>query len=83
MCFIIVKKRDPFPSLKRKNSAVFVSVWRRGADIYQDERRRGGLRRGGETLEASAHEQLVFQILMVLNTKRPYQIPTAEVSDGK
>lgn len=41
----------------------------------------GGL--GGEALEASAHEQLVFQVLMVLNTKRPRQIPTAEVSDGK
>lgn len=41
----------------------------------------GGL--GGEALEASAHEQLVFQVLMVLNTKRPQQIPTAEVSDGK
>lgn len=37
----------------------------------------------GEALEASTHEQLVFQILMVLNTKRPCQIPTAEVSDGK
>lgn len=38
---------------------------------------------GAEALEASAREQLVFQILMVLNTKRPQQIPTAEVSDGK
>lgn len=56
-------------------------MWRR----YLDDREgwwrwRGG---GGEALEASAHEQLVFQVLMVLNTKRPQQIPTAEVSDGK
>lgn len=36
-----------------------------------------------QALEASTHEQLVFQVLMVLNTKRPQQIPTAEVSDGK
>lgn len=44
----------------------------------------GGRAQGeGEALEASTHEQLVFQILMVLNTKRPHQIPTAEVSDGK
>lgn len=42
-----------------------------------------GVQREGEALEASTHEQLVFQILMVLNTKRPHQIPTAEVSDGK
>lgn len=46
--------------------------------------RDGGERvEGEEALEASTHEQLVFQILMVLNTKRPQQIPTAEVSDGK
>lgn len=38
---------------------------------------------GVQALEASTHEQLVFQVLMVLNTKRPQQIPTAEVSDGK
>lgn len=47
----------------------------------------GGVREVGEmgvqALEASTHEQLVFQVLMVLNTKRPQQIPTAEVSDGK
>lgn len=30
----------------------------------------GAVRGGAKALEASAHEQLVFQILMVLNTKR-------------
>lgn len=43
----------------------------------------GGGEWGGQALEASRQEQLVFQVLMVLNTKRPQQIPTAEVSDGK
>lgn len=43
----------------------------------------GGVEREGEALETSTHEQLVFWVLMVLNTKRPHQIPTAEVSDGK
>lgn len=58
-------------------------------EIFTKRMRRGGGGGGGvvvggaEALEASAHEQLVFQILMVLNTKRPHQIPTAEVSDGK
>lgn len=52
----------------------------RGGGGWGRRRRR---RRGGQALEASAREQLVFQVLMVLNTKRPRQIPTAEVSDGK
>lgn len=42
-----------------------------------------GVQREAEALGGSTHEQLVFQILMVLNTKRPHQIPTVEVSDGK
>ena len=32
---------------------------------------------GVPAVEASTHQQLVFQVLMVLNTKRPLQIPTA------
>lgn len=58
-----------------------VEMWRRYLD--DSEGWGGGGEWGGQALEASTHEQLVFQVLMVLNTKRPQQIPTAEVSDGK
>lgn len=58
------------------------SVQRYAGDICRDDGWGGQERRGGEASAAST-QQLVFQILMVLNTKRPRQIPTAEVSDGK
>lgn len=59
---------------------LFTEAMGRGEEVWGAGGDGGGV---GEALEASTHEQLVFQILMVLNTKRPRQIPTAEVSDGK
>lgn len=52
-------------------------------EIFAETMGEGGQERRGGEASAASTQQLVFQILMVLNTKRPRQIPTAEVSDGK